>query len=64
VIMPPDYDEFDKSERMSKEGKQSSGSFVGWFKKCLSGFADAADDLTGDSQQAYCEEVRAQKRKQ
>jgi len=58
VIMPSDYEIFDKSENAAKEDKRTFRTVRDWITKGLSVFAVPEDDLPGDSVQAYCEGIR------
>jgi hypothetical protein len=59
--MPSDEEAFDDPGTVSKEDTQTSGSVIGWIKRGLSVFALSEEDLIGDSVQAHCEKVRAEK---
>ena len=61
VIMPSDDEGFNDSRNVSRQDKQTSGTFIGWIKRGLSVLALSEEDLTGDSVQAHCDKVRAEK---
>jgi hypothetical protein len=61
--MPSDEEAFDDPGIVSKEDKQTSRSVIDWIKRGLSVFALSEEDLIGDSVQAHCDRVRAEKDK-